>query len=105
MSSSLNKPEPNKAHFTEESSGMPVDPDSRIIASNTEPETSKPPGGQKPTGTNLRESTATNVGEIVSDGSASAFEGTESIDSHDQDITVRRKNEQLKNDPSGRSNY
>ena len=47
----------------------------------------------------------TNVDELSSDGSASAFEGTESIDSHQQDLDLERKAEQLKNDPSGRSNY
>jgi hypothetical protein len=47
----------------------------------------------------------TNADELCSDGSASAFEGTESIDSHDNDISIKRKEEQLRNDPSGRSNY
>ncbi|RYY17757.1 MAG: hypothetical protein EOO04_24980 [Chitinophagaceae bacterium] len=47
----------------------------------------------------------TSLDELMSDGSASAFEGTESIDSHDEDLNLRRKEEQLKNDPSGRSNY
>ena len=47
----------------------------------------------------------TSIDELSSDGSASAFEGTEAIDSHEQDINLKRKAEQLKNDPSGRSNY
>jgi hypothetical protein len=47
----------------------------------------------------------TSIDELSSDGSASAFEGTESIDSHEQDMNFKRKAEQLKNDPSGRSNY
>ena len=52
-----------------------------------------------------QEGVSTNVDELSSDGSASAFEGTESIDSHEQDMDLNRKKEQLKNDPSGRSNY
>ncbi|HTE27422.1 hypothetical protein [Flavitalea sp.] len=47
----------------------------------------------------------TNVDELMSDGSASAFEGTESIGSREQDLDIKRKEEQLKNDPSGRRNY
>jgi len=43
--------------------------------------------------------------EIYSDGSASAFEGTEAIDSHDLDDALSREKDQLDNDPSGRSNY
>jgi hypothetical protein len=43
--------------------------------------------------------------ELISDGSASAFEGTEAIDSHDEDLAIEKKNHQPANDPSGRSYY
>lgn len=47
----------------------------------------------------------TGIDELASDGSASAFEGTESIDSKELDRQLQRKQDMLRNDPSGRSNY
>ncbi|MHA4847458.1 hypothetical protein ACX0G7_25055 [Flavitalea antarctica] len=62
-------------------------------------------GYEEPVETNGGEQAETTGDEISSDGSASAFEGTEAIDSHDQDDALSREKDRLDNDPSGRSNY
>ena len=70
-------------------------------------ESKSPGGGKQPENRDKPDVLATSgdSDEIRSDGSASAFERTESISAIDQDEELKRKAEVLKNDPSGRSDY
>jgi len=54
---------------------------------------------------NFESEPVTSLEELSSDGSASAFEGTEAIDSKDEDLSSQRKAAVPESDPSGRSDY
>jgi len=45
--------------------------------------------------------------EIISDGSASAFEGTEAVDSDEMTVNIKKKDkdQETSGNPSGQSNY